>query len=74
MLSILEPVSSFCLNGMNIAGTVTLLAQRFLWENVRKNRSVLGLCGEVVESENWGPDVEAGKVWECCHSLCLGLK
>ena len=27
MLSILEPVSSFCLNGMNIAGTVGLLAQ-----------------------------------------------
>ena len=39
MLSILEPVSSFCLKGVYIAGTVGLLVQRSLWEKGR-----IGLC------------------------------
>lgn len=50
-LSILDPVSNFSLKGMIIEGTV-ISHQRSLWEKVRKNRLVLGLCGEIVESEN----------------------
>lgn len=51
VLCILEPFSSFCLKEMHIAGTAGLSSQRSLWE-VRKKMFVLGLCGEVIESEN----------------------
>lgn len=51
-LSILDPVSNFSLKGMIIEGTAGISHQRSLWEKVRKNRFVLGLYGEIVESEN----------------------
>lgn len=52
---------------MIIEGSAGISRQRSLWEKVRKNRFVLSLCGEIVESENQGPGVGVLLFYQNCH-------